>query len=153
MDLLTEKEKNYLKHFTSSKDKAILIQHEKHRKPVNLVDTLPKLEELLADLPHYNLWGIDVEYYSEEHSFVCTLQLSNIDRSYVVDALLLREHINKLGDLFEQPTKLKIFHGCDNDIRWLCEDFSFRTVCIHDTCKAHSILTGEKVSISLKKLT
>ena len=71
-------------------DKAAFVRQEKHRKPLTLVDNLPKLEELLADIPHYNLWGIDIEYYSEEQSFVCTLQISNLDRSYVVDALRLR---------------------------------------------------------------
>lgn len=45
-----------------------------------------------------------------------------------------------------------MFHGCENDIRWLCEDFSLKTVGIYDTCKVNHLLTGDKASVSLKKL-
>lgn len=50
--------------FAEVKDKAAFVQQEKKRKPLVVVDTLPQLEYLLAELPQYNLWGIDIEYYS-----------------------------------------------------------------------------------------
>jgi hypothetical protein len=55
-----------------------------------LVDNLTTLNELATVMDNYGLWGIDVEYYSEDYSFVCTIQMSNIDCTYIVDALKLR---------------------------------------------------------------
>lgn len=63
--LLTHEETDYLHNFAKCKDKATFIRQEKARIPLVMVDTLPKFDELIMDIQHYNLWGVDIEYYSE----------------------------------------------------------------------------------------
>ena len=73
----------------------------------------------------------------KKYGIACTLQISTINKSFVIDCLFLRTQINKyLKDIFENDLILKIFHGCDNDIKWLLCNFNIIPINIFDTAKA-----------------
>jgi len=58
-----------------------------------------------------------------------------------VDALGLREHIgDALGPVFDNPKKVKVLHGADNDIQWLQRDFGLYIVNMFDTGQAARVL-------------
>jgi exosome complex exonuclease RRP6 len=54
-------------------------------------------------------------------------------KDFVIDAIILREHLYLLNELFANPNMVKIFHGCDSDVLWLQRDFGVYLVNVIDT--------------------
>jgi exosome complex exonuclease RRP6 len=77
------------------------------------------------------VFGIDIEFYTEKKDeklcFVCTMQISTISHDFIIDAIKLRKEISThlKNTLFENSQKIKIFHGCDTDLKMLKVDFNF----------------------------
>ena len=84
--------------------------------------------------------GIDAEFDGEKcgiDGVVCTIQISSLKKTYVIDTLKLHNLIKKyLGDIFESDNILKIFHGCDNDLFWILSSFEIKTYNIYDTSRS-----------------
>ena len=64
---------------------------------------------------------MDLEYHQalDKHAtLLCLMQLSTVDKDYVIDTLVLRDKItqSELRDIFEDQTIVKIFHGSDSDL-------------------------------------
>lgn len=90
--------------------------------------------------------GVDLELHSE-HSFdgiCCLIQISTRTCDYIIDALLLHDHINRvLGPVFSDPNVLKVFHAAEgSDIPALHRDFDIFVVNVFDTQRAASCLMG-----------
>ena len=141
------------------------------------IKTDNELQIMTEELKKFSIFGVDLEYLSTGSSemmilegkdltdisnipankysgFVCTLQLSTIERDYIIDAIYLRDKISSsLKEFFEDFNKIKIFHGCDFDLQWLKVDFGIETMNIFDTARGYMILNNDKNAISLAKLT
>ena len=77
------------------------------------------------------------------------MQISTRAKDYVVDALALRSRIRaRLARHFEDPTKMKVFHGADMDVQWLQRDFGVYVVCMFDTGRAATRLAMPKKSLA-----
>jgi len=110
----------------------------------DLDSALLEIRQVLETCP---VLGLDVEYYSCPKpagcGFVCLLQLATIERSYVLDALALREEMyGGLADLFLDPGVTKVGHGTSSDLRWLRADFHIFVVNLFDTYLAANTLGG-----------
>jgi len=87
-------------------------------------------------------------------TIVCLLQISSIKEDYLIDCLKLHPWINKyLQPVFEADSLLKVFHGCDGDLKWLKSNFDIDVVNLFDTSKAQMLLTNDPVSLGLSTLT
>lgn len=142
------------------------------------IKTEEDLLKMSQEIKKFSVFGIDLEFhcscpnelFSTDYNegqisenivpltkisgFVCTMQLSTIERDYIIDALYLRDQIGYyLKDFFEDFTKIKLFHGCDYDLQWLKVDLDIEVVNLFDTSKAFMIANNDKKSISLAKLT
>ena len=104
------------------------------------IDTEEKLIEAKNELINETVLGIDAEFDGEKcgiDGVVCTIQISSLKKTYVIDTLKLHHLIKKyLGDIFESDNILKIFHGCDNDLFWILSNFEIKTSNIYDTSRS-----------------
>jgi ribonuclease D len=73
--------------------------------------------------------------------FVCTIQISSLSENYILDAFLLREKIGRAKKLFENNEILKIFHGGENDLKWLKTDFNINVMNLYDTNRAEMVIS------------
>eukprot|EP00118_Oscarella_pearsei_P010576 m.65841 g.65841 ORF g.65841 m.65841 type:complete len:634 (+) comp35333_c1_seq5:330-2231(+) len=95
---------------------------------LELAEELLKQEEFAVDLEHHS--------YRSYQGFTCLMQISTRKRDYIIDTLLLREHIHVLNDPFTKPSIVKVFHGADSDVKWLQRDFGVYIVNLFDTHQA-----------------
>jgi ribonuclease D len=58
----------------------------------------------------------------------------------------LRCNCNEVDD------SIKLFHGCDNDLRWLASNFGFQIGGLIDTARAEQIISSTMVSVGLSAL-
>ncbi|KAJ1968190.1 exosome nuclease subunit [Dispira parvispora] len=98
-----------------------------------LVDKLTQVTEVAVDLEHHNLRSFQ--------GFVCLMQISTRGEDFLVDTLVLREHIWKLNRIFTNPRIVKVFHGAESDIKWLQRDFGVYVVGLFDTYHATKVLS------------
>ena len=121
------------------------------RTPLGFVDTVEGLHEAVTEIQQSlynsgcNVLAVDLEYHAafERHATIlCLLQMSTIEKDYIVDALVLRDNIAKSGlkDIFEDPAVVKVFHGSDSDLQLLATDLSIVTVNVFDTARAYQYL-------------
>lgn len=124
-------------------------------RPLNLIETFSKLEAFISKLRNEPIFAIDVEYHSLRsfRGFSCLIQISTLTEDSIIDALALREKLYLLNIPFGDPSKLKIFHGCYQDLLWLQKDFSVFVAGIFDTFVATSnVLSLSIPSLSLASL-
>ena len=101
------------------------------------VSNVTRLHEMLEELESDSVKEIAVDL--EAHSlrtfqgFVCLMQISTREKDYIVDTLLLREHLHVLNRVFTDPRKVKVLHGCGGDVVWLQRDFGLYLVNVFDT--------------------
>ncbi|KGG50199.1 hypothetical protein DI09_81p20 [Mitosporidium daphniae] len=125
------------------------------KRPLMIIDTASQLENLVKILDQNSVFAIDVEYHSLRsfRGFSCLIQISTPDEDIIIDALALREHLFLLNTPFGDPSKLKIFHGCRQDLLWLQKDFSIFVAGIFDTFVATTaVLSLSLPSFSLASL-
>jgi len=113
------------------------------------VDNPQKLEAAQGDMPGARYIGIDTEYDSFRYfrEKLCLIQVCTESRVYLFDPFLDMD-ISFLGDVFINPSIVKIIHACDNDIRLLNRDYGFRFRNIFDTYRAASILGVKALSLT-----
>ena len=124
-------------------------------RPLIFIDTLSQLKSLIDHLNSTPIFAIDVEYHSLRsfRGFSCLIQISTSTADAIIDALALREHLFLLNVPFGNASKLKIFHGCRQDLLWLQKDFSVFVVGIFDTfIAATAVLSLPLPSYSLASL-
>lgn len=118
--------------------------HPGKEKPDNytFVDTLDSLKHLVDHLDKVDEIAVDLEHHSYRSflGFTCLIQISTRTHDFIVDAIALREHLQRLNAAFADPSKLKVFHGADSDIKWLQRDFGVYVVNLFDTHKAIQLL-------------
>lgn len=120
--------------------------------PVTWVDTPEGLDQLVAALDNDSVREIAVDL--ENHSlhsfqgFVCLMQVSTRDADWLVDTLALRSRMHVLNHVFTNPNVVKVFHGCDHDVKWLQRDFGLYLVNVFDTGQASRVLHYERFSLA-----
>ena len=104
------------------------------------VETEEELIETAKEISNEKIIGVDAEFDGDKcgiDGVVCTIQISSMSKTYVIDSLKLHKFIKKyLGNIFEDNNILKIFHGCDNDLLWILSNFEMKTNNIYDTSRA-----------------
>ncbi|KRX10288.1 Ribonuclease H-like domain [Pseudocohnilembus persalinus] len=126
-----------------------------------------------------NIFGVDIEYHIEkeqkyirnnsicknltcEIGFICTIQLSTLNQDIVIDCM--KFHSNEitqyLKPFFESQENVFLFHGSENDIKWLLQNFQIQVSNLYDTNKAEQIIVNQnnqneqiKISHSLANLS
>eukprot|EP01138_Halocafeteria_seosinensis_P002707 gb/GECG01002768.1/.p1 GENE.gb/GECG01002768.1/~~gb/GECG01002768.1/.p1 ORF type:complete len:965 (+),score=179.31 gb/GECG01002768.1/:1-2895(+) len=116
------------------------------------VTTVNKVHEMLEELEDRNVQeiAIDLEAHSLRtfQGFVCLMQVSTRGKDYLVDTLVLREHMHVLNRVFTDPTKVKVLHGCDSDVVWLQRDFGLYLVNVFDTGQAARVLGYKSLGLA-----
>ena len=130
-----------------------LLSKRKYR----LVSNIQEFEDAFPQIAQEMVLGVDLEYHQEatdgRSGFICLLQISTRNEDFIFDSMYLREILTKkLALIFEDAKKLKLFHGCDTDLKWLKSSFGFDVVNIYDTASAEKILHDAKGSLSLFQL-
>ena len=102
--------------------------------PYSFVDEQGTLDAAAAVLASSPTVGVDTEADSRHHypEKVCLLQLSDGERSYLVDTLAGLDY-GPLGLLFLDGSVQKVLHGGDFDLRGLHRDFGFTFANCYDT--------------------
>jgi ribonuclease D len=111
------------------------------------IDSNASLEALIASLRGADRVAIDTEADSLHHYFekVCLLQLTFLDRTYIVDPLADIQLEPLLKTLAE---KKLVFHGAEYDLRMLMADYRFRPQGeVFDTMLAAQLVVGESRSL------
>ncbi len=131
-------------------------------RPVMLVESADQLKELIHAINRDTVIGVDLEADSLHHyrDRVCLIQISTTLNDWVVDPIKIKD-LQPLWVTFEDPAKLKIFHGADFDLRSLDRDYSVHVTSIFDTKIALELLgysvialagvLQEKFAVSLSK--
>jgi exosome complex exonuclease RRP6 len=102
------------------------------------VGTQEELDALRANLVAAREVGIDLEHHSFRsfQGFTCLMQITANGQDWLVDTLLLRHALHCLNAVFEDPSIVKVLHGCDSDVVWMQRDFGLYLVNVFDTGQA-----------------
>ncbi|XP_060536167.1 exosome component 10 [Cylas formicarius] len=94
-----------------------------------------QLKDLIEDLQNSKEIGVDLEHHSYRTfmGITCLLQISTLEKDYLIDTLVLRDKLFVLNEVFTNPKITKIFHGAQHDIQWLQRDLSLYVVNMFDT--------------------
>uniref|UniRef100_A0A914EAV3 3'-5' exonuclease domain-containing protein n=1 Tax=Acrobeloides nanus TaxID=290746 RepID=A0A914EAV3_9BILA len=111
--------------------------------PLEFVGTEKLLNRLIQILNNVTEFAVDLEYSPYN---VWLIQISTRTVDYIIDPIPLRSQIRTLNEPFENPNIVKVFHGGDNDIKWLSQAFEIRVSNMFDTWKASEILKLQKHS-------
>ncbi len=117
--------------------------------PLVMVEDDQTLAEVVEALRKAAVIGIDTEsdssYAYQEK--VCLIQLSDLERDYIVDPLLV-DDISSLGPLLADPSIPKVLHGADYDIVCLKRDHGFQIRGLFDTLIAAQLLGLERIGLA-----
>lgn len=115
---------------------------------IQIIDTLPLLEDAVSDLKTERVMAVDMEADSMYHyqEKVCLLQIATPGRTLVIDPLAL-DHLDPLKPVFEDSRIRKVFHGADYDMRSLYRDFGIDVRHLFDTELACRFLGHEKTGL------
>ncbi|MBN2043329.1 MAG: HRDC domain-containing protein [Candidatus Aenigmarchaeota archaeon] len=122
-----------------------MIMHGGSRKALVLVDTPGKLDEARKEWEHSKEFAVDTESENNMHhygTYVSLIQLSDGRKNWIVDAIRLKD-VGPVIRLLEDPSRQKVFHDPDFDIRILRYQYMCSPRNIFDTQFA-AILTGRK---------
>ncbi len=102
--------------------------------PPTLIEDEAGLDDLLADLDGQAEIAVDTEadsFFSYQEK-VCLIQITVEDRDYLVDPLADVD-VARLGDLFADPKRTKVFHDGEYDVLILKRDYNFDFAGLFDT--------------------
>ena len=109
--------------------------------PPNVITTIADLESFVEQISPSPWLAIDTEFMREStyYPILCLIQIATDKTSACIDVLSL-EHIDPLLALLRQPSQLKIFHSCRQDLEVLYAEYQFIPQPLFDTQVAASIL-------------
>lgn len=117
--------------------------------PLVMVEDDATLRRVAAALAHAPAIGVDTEgdsFFSYQEK-VCLLQISDLDRDYVIDPLAV-EDLSPLAEIMADPDIVKVFHGADYDVVCLKRDFDFEIRGIFDTMLASQLVGLPRVGLA-----
>jgi exosome complex exonuclease RRP6 len=78
--------------------------------PFTWVATRDKFDAMLDELRQAKEIAVDLEHHSYRTfgGFVCLMQISTREQDWVVDALVLREELTELNEVFTNPNIVKV---------------------------------------------
>ena len=90
-----------------------------------------------------------------KQAIVCTVQISSIQDDIIIDVLKIgSKNVGEaLACIFENKNYVKLFHGCDTDLKLLKSNLELNLVNIFDTANAYMKLSEVKISPSLSYLS
>jgi len=114
------------------------------------VRTPEELETSLAKIKTHKCIGLDIEEhrYRSYVGFICLMQITTPSETYLVDTLELGNSVLSLKEVFEDPSIVKVMHGCANDLQWLKRDFGIFCVNVYDTQIACRLLGHLKLGLN-----
>ena len=114
------------------------------------VDTKEKLVACIEDLKKERCIAIDLEHHSQHsyQGFTCLIQMSTRTTDYLVDVLVIREHVGLLNEVTTNAGIMKVLHGANQDILWLQKDFGVYVVNMLDTGQASRVLGFESFGLA-----
>lgn len=114
------------------------------------IDTLEKLEKMIEDLSNVQEIALDLEHHSVRtfQGLTCLMQISSRSSDYIIDTLVLRLDLYRLGKIFANPNILKVFHGGERDILWLQRDLGLYVVNAFDTFIGARVLQFPTLSLA-----
>ena len=120
------------------------------------VDSEGLLDEMLQELKQAKEIAIDLEHHDQRSyiGIVCLMQISTRDRDWIVDTLKpWRRKLERLNEVFADPSIVKVLHGAYMDIVWLQRDLGLYVVGLFDTHYAARALgyPGGSLAFLLKK--
>ena len=121
-------------------------------RPFLLVETVDQLDMMLEEIRSSGAREIALDLenhsYRSYQGFACLVQISTRAKDYVIDALVLRPCMSKLGDLLADPITVKILHDSENGNMWLQRDFGLYLVNVFDTYHAAKALKFPALSLA-----
>jgi ribonuclease D len=113
------------------------------------VDSKEKLKIAENAITVAKIIAVDTEYDSFRYfsERLCLLQIQTAQTTWLVDQMADLD-MTFMGEVFDNPETLKIFHAGDNDIRLLKRDYSFSFQNIFDTHRAASLLGVRQLALS-----
>ena len=113
------------------------------------VDSPDALAEWIDHLCGAQRIAVDTESDSFHHyqEKVCLIQMTANGRDAIIDPLKL-EDIQPLGEVFADPTRIKIFHDVGYDLLCLKRDFGFEITGLFDTMLASRLLGKKKFGLA-----
>jgi len=147
----------YFDEIESFEPNELLLQPVEPKVPKSLeetkcsfVDTLDKLQTMMDHLELQSELAIDLEHHSfrSYQGFTCLMQISSRTEDFLIDTLVLRDHLQILNQIFTNPNIVKVFHGADSDIEWLQKDFALFVVNMFDTHQAARELNLPSLSLA-----
>ncbi|KAI5954809.1 RRP6 [Candida theae] len=113
------------------------------------VDTVDGLNEMIEELSKSSEIAVDLEHhdYRSYYGIVCLMQISNRDKDWIIDTLVLRDDLTSLNKVFTDPNIVKVLHGAFMDIIWLQRDLGLYIVSLFDTYHASRQLGFSKFSL------
>ena len=121
-----------------------------HEVKYEYIDNIKGLEDMIDSLEKELAIAVDLENHSMRsfQGFVCLMQISTHTSDYIIDTILLRNHLHVLNTIFTNPNIVKVFHGADYDIHWLQRDFGIYVVSLYDTGQNSRVLEYPSFSIT-----
>ncbi|KAG5421938.1 RRP6 [Candida metapsilosis] len=113
------------------------------------VDTVDGLNEMIDELSKSTEIAVDLEHhdYRSYYGIVCLMQISNREKDWIIDTLVLRDDLTALNKVFTDPKIVKVLHGAFMDIIWLQRDLGLYIVSLFDTYHASRQLGFSKFSL------
>lgn len=105
------------------------------------VSTADGLRELAEELQTHKRIAVDTESNSlyAYHEQVCLIQISTLDRDWLVDPLVL-DDLSPLAPVFDSLKIEKVFHAAEYDLMCMKRDFGFTFNNLFDTMLAARII-------------
>lgn len=103
------------------------------------VDTPEAVDEMLAELKEAKEMAVDLEHHDNRSyiGMVSLMQISTRDKDWIVDTLKpWRRKLERLNEVFTDPSILKVLHGSYMDVIWLQRDLGLYLVGLFDTYHA-----------------
>ncbi|CAD1810124.1 3'-5' exonuclease family protein [Candida parapsilosis] len=113
------------------------------------VDTTEGLNKMIDELQQSTEIAVDLEHhdYRSYYGIVCLMQISNREKDWIIDTLVLRDDLSVLNKVFTDPKIIKVLHGAFMDIIWLQRDLGLYIVSLFDTYHASRQLGFSKFSL------
>ena len=143
--------KTYATTRTTKKTTIVSSSKSLETTPFVYVQQVEALQRMASALAETTEFAVDLEMNNSRsyNGMTCLIQISTRDVDYVVDTLILWDHINgALANIFSNPDIVKVFHACSSgDIPALDRDFNIQVVNIFDTQHAAQVLLGQQTSL------